>query len=97
MDLIQEFEQWVGEDTYIKQVAIDCVTFGFHDNNLKVLLPKLKLDEDLWVLLGGYIGKSESVLDATRRILESRTGLVDIHLEQFGVFGELQRFGTDYY
>lgn len=95
MDLIQEFEQWVGEDTYIKQVAIDCVIFGFHDNNLKVLLPKLKLDEYLWALLGGYIGKSESVLDATRRILESRTGLVDIHLEQFGVFGELQRFGTD--
>lgn len=95
MDLIQEFEKWVGEDTYIKQVSIDCVIFGFHDNNLKVLLPKLKLDEDLWALPGGYIGKNESVLDATRRILESRTGLVDIHLEQFGVFGELNRSSKD--
>jgi hypothetical protein len=60
MDLIQEFEQWVGEDTYIKQVSIDCVIFGFHDNNLKVLLPKLKLDEDLWALPGDILEKMKA-------------------------------------
>lgn len=74
----------------IEQVSIDCVIFGFYENQLKILLLKFK-DVEAWALPGGFIFQGESLEDAANRILEDRTGIKDIYLEQFYVFGDKKR------
>ncbi|MFN8258541.1 MAG: NUDIX domain-containing protein [Bacteroidales bacterium] len=78
-------------EIFIQQVSIDCVIFGFHGHQLKVLLPKLKGLENKWTLPGGYIMQNEAIDSAAQRILKERTGLKDIYLEQFSVFGNTER------
>ena len=77
-------------EKYIPHLSIDCVIFGFHGEQLKVLLPKVK-SLDLWALPGGYVQKDEDLEEAAQRILEERTGLKDIYLEQFYTFGKAKR------
>jgi 8-oxo-dGTP diphosphatase len=80
-------EAW---EIYIPNLSIDSVVFGFHDNVLKVLVTKLK-DKNLWALPGGYVLKTENLIDAANRILWNRTGATNIYLQQFRVFGDLNR------
>lgn len=80
---------------YIQQLSIDCVIFGYEDNQLKVLIPKLNFRGDFWALPGGFILQDEGIDQAARRILEERTGIKDIYLEQFRVFGEARRSSMD--
>lgn len=75
---------------FIPQLSIDCAIFGFHDNQLKILLLKLK-NADFWALPGGYVEQNQGVDEAALQILEVRTGLRDIYLEQFRVFGDANR------
>jgi ADP-ribose pyrophosphatase YjhB (NUDIX family) len=79
------------EQDYIQQLSIDCVIFGYQDNQLNVLIPKLNFRGDFWALPSGFIYQDESIDQAARRILEERTGIKDIYLEQFRVFGEAPR------
>lgn len=44
-----------------------------------------------WAIPGGFVKKDEEVDNAATRILEKRTGLKDIFLEQFHLFGNLER------
>ena len=67
--------------------SIDCVIFGFHENQLKVLLLKMK-GADRWSLPGGFVDKDEEVDNAASRILEFRTGLKNVFLKQFYLFGD---------
>ncbi|RDC65016.1 NUDIX hydrolase [Adhaeribacter pallidiroseus] len=75
---------------YLPGLAIDMVIFGFHDNQLKVLLLEYE-NTDLFALPAGFIKKEEDVNRAARRSLEQRTGLKNIYLEQFYVFGNHKR------
>ncbi len=77
-------------DQSIPQLSIDCVIFGFHENELKVLLSKYP-NLDLWGLQGGYVLQNEDIDAAAKRILEERTGLEDIFLKQFHTFGKANR------
>ncbi|WP_395063168.1 NUDIX domain-containing protein [Flavobacterium sp.] len=77
-------------EIYIPNLSIDCVVFGFHDTTLKVLVTKIK-DQNLWALPGGYVLKTENLRDGASRILYDRTGAKDIYLQQFRVFGDLNR------
>jgi 8-oxo-dGTP diphosphatase len=74
----------------LPHISIDSVVFGFHDNSLKVLLLKMK-HEDHWILPGGYVNKDEAIDDAAKRILLERSGADKIFLNNFGVFGDLNR------
>lgn len=76
---------------YIDQLSIDCVIFGYDQNQLKVLVPKLDFEGDFWVLPGGFILQEEGINQAAQRILEERTGIKNIFLEQYCVFGEVPR------
>ena len=61
-------------------ISVDCVIFGFDENELKVLLIKcdLKKYEGKWSLLGDLVGGQENIEDAAYRILKERTGLDDV-------------------
>lgn len=88
---MNELEDFLAlKDRFIPQLSVDCVIFGFHNQQLKVLLLKLK-NLDLWALPGGYVDQCEGIDEAAQRILEERTGLRDIYLEQFRVFGSADR------
>ncbi|HZX59955.1 MAG TPA: NUDIX domain-containing protein [Mucilaginibacter sp.] len=76
---------------YMHGLAIDAVIFGFHDHQLKVLLMQYK-KSDIFALPGGFILKEENLDDAAHRVVSDRTGLKNIYLEQFHVFGDTSRF-----
>ena len=80
-----------GYDDYIAHLSIDCVIFGYRDKELKVLISKFKFGKGTWSLPGGYILKTEGIDKAASRILKERTGLENIYLEQFRVFGDENR------
>lgn len=77
-------------DRFIPHISVDCCVFGFHENQLKVLLIQWE-NIDLWSLPGGFILPEESVDAAAQRILQECTSLQDIFLEQFRVFGAVNR------
>ncbi|WP_420147307.1 NUDIX hydrolase [Spirosoma sp.] len=81
-------------DECVLGLSLDCVIFGFHDTRLKVLLLRWK-DTDEWCLPGGFIYKNESVNDAAERILLERTGLDQLFLQQFHLFGDAVRYDRE--
>jgi len=85
--MLSKFEQ---SELWLPGISVDCVIFGFHENQLKVLLLKFQ-NTEVWSLAGGFVGVEEDVDQAAARILHERTGLKDIYLEQFYTFGDLER------
>src|SRR5476651_908879 len=77
-------------ENYLPHISIDCVVFGFHEGLMKVLLLKVK-NEGGWYLPGGFLLKKEPIEMAANRILKERTGLDEIFLQQFHVFGDPER------
>lgn len=75
---------------YLPHISIDCVVFGFHEGVMKVLVLNVK-EEGEWYLPGGFLLKNEPIETAANRILKERTGLDDIFLQQFHVFGDPER------
>jgi 8-oxo-dGTP diphosphatase len=88
-------QQLRSENSEFFQIAIsvDCVIFGFDNNELKVLLIKSDLESfrDKWSLLGDLVRPDENLDHASYRILKDRTGLDDVYLEQVYTFGEVRR------
>ncbi len=80
---------------YHPGLSVDCVIFGFNQNALKVLLLKLK-GMDTWALPGGFVKAAETVDQAAIRVLQERTGLENIFLRQFQLFGGLDRHDPDH-
>lgn len=78
----------------IHYLSIDGVIFGFHQNQLKVLLLRWK-GTDAWSLPGGFIRKTESVDEAAQRSMQERTGLKELYLQQFHVFGKTVRYDQE--
>lgn len=76
--------------SFIPGLSVDNVIFGFHNNQLKVLLLACK-DQKHWMLPGGYVLKTESIDVAAERVLLDRTGLHKVYLQQFSVFGDPKR------
>ncbi len=81
-------------DKFLPSVSIDCVIFGFHDDQIKVLLINFK-NTNIWALPGGYIHVDEDMDEAASRILRERTSVQDIFLEQFYTFGQRERVCRD--
>jgi 8-oxo-dGTP diphosphatase len=74
----------------LKGIAVDPVIFGFHQNQLKVLIIE-HTNTGLYALPGGYIQEKEDLDEAAQRILTMRTGLSEVYLEQFHTFGKYDR------
>ena len=78
-------------------ISVDCVIFGFHTNQLKVLLIERayadssgqKINDHK--LPGDFIAINEDLELAASRTLEELTGLKNIYLQQFALFGRPDR------
>ncbi len=74
-------------------ITVDCVIFGFDDNELKVLLIRsdLEMFKDKWSLLGDFAMDNEELDEAAYRVLKERTGMDDVYLEQVKTFSHPMR------
>jgi len=80
--------------TYFKMaISVDCVIFGFDNDELKVLLIKSDLNEftGKWSLLGDIVQPEEELDEAAYRVLKTRTGLDHVYMEQVQTFGGVHR------
>ncbi|SEK99105.1 8-oxo-dGTP diphosphatase [Chitinophaga rupis] len=80
--------------TYFKMaISVDCVIFGFDNDELKVLLIKSDLNEftGKWSLLGDIVRPEEELNEAAYRVLKARTGLDHVYMEQVQTFGGVHR------
>lgn len=74
-------------------VTVDCVIFGFDEEDLKVLLIQRDLEPfaGKWALPGGFVHLDETLDDAARRELAEETGVSELFLEQLYTFGDVHR------
>lgn len=76
-----------GHKDFLPHVSIDSAIFGYHDQQLKILLLK-RGGPNHWALPGGFIRRQEPLTQAAYRILQERTSLKDLFLHQFQTFGD---------
>jgi 8-oxo-dGTP diphosphatase len=79
-----------GDKQFQSGLSVDCVIFGFHENVLKILALDVKYINK-WALPGGFIKINEPVEQAAARVLQERTGVNNIFLQQFEVFSNPTR------
>jgi len=74
-------------------IAVDCIIFGFQQNQLCLLLLKRGFEPSKgeWSLAGGFLKKNESLKAAAQRVLSELTGLTNLFMEQIEAFGEMER------
>lgn len=74
-------------------VSVDCVIFGFDENELKVLLIRCDMEPYMgqWSLVGEMVNLNETLEQAANRILFNQTGLTNVFLQQVKTFGILDR------
>lgn len=81
-------------------LSVDCVIFGFTGKQMKVLLiertgsPEQGGEKKRYKLPGDLIHIREDLDAAAKRVLYELTGLKDIFLHQFSVFGEPDRISV---
>lgn len=75
-------------------LVVDCVIMTFHEQKIKIMLNKY-IKNDKWMLPGGFIYKTEDVDAAANRVLKERTGIDNVFLKQFYLFGKNDRVNID--
>jgi 8-oxo-dGTP diphosphatase len=88
-----ELEKISHLDYFNIAISVDCVILCYDNKELKVLLIKSDLEEFLGLdsLLGDLVRPDEDLDSASYRILQERTGMEDVYLEQVHTFGSLDR------
>ena len=79
-----------GYQRYVPHVSLDCAIFGYHEQQLKLLLIRNTFI-DGWYLPGGYIKRTETLGEAADRNVMERTGIGNLFLQQFKTFGDPDR------
>jgi 8-oxo-dGTP diphosphatase len=74
-------------------LTVDCVVFGYEEDELKVLLIQRDIEpyKNVWALPGGFVRINETLEDAAIRELKEETSVENIYMEQLYSFGELNR------
>jgi 8-oxo-dGTP diphosphatase len=78
------------EDNFLPNISIDCVIFGYHERELKILCSRTHKTSG-WILPGGFVRKDIPIDDAAKQVLTMRTGLDGLFLKQFMTFGNSDR------
>lgn len=73
--------------------SVDCVIFGYEDEQLKLLLYPRAFEpvKGSWSLMGGFVNPDESSEEAACRVLHETTGLSNIFLEEVNTFSDPYR------
>lgn len=76
--------------------SVDCVIFGYKQNELRVLVRKelVPLNDSIqeeWKLPGNHVYRDEDIYQTASRILKEQTGLENIYVKQFMVFSDPDR------
>ncbi len=74
-------------------VAVDGIILGFKDKDLYILVTKRRFEplKGKSSLMGGFTKAEESLDEAAIRVIREYTGLDNIHIEQVGAYGEVNR------
>ena len=74
-------------------VTVDLAIFTVNDNKLKVMLARRAEApfQDFWSLPGGFIKQGESLESAANRVLNEKTGVKNVYMEQLYTFGDPDR------
>ncbi|MDT0676851.1 NUDIX hydrolase [Autumnicola musiva] len=74
-------------------LAVDCIIFGFDQEELKILLVKRDFEPEkgMWSLMGGFLKRSENLDEAAERILLHLTGINNVYLEQLHSYSKIDR------
>ncbi|SHJ84244.1 ADP-ribose pyrophosphatase YjhB, NUDIX family [Maribacter aquivivus] len=74
-------------------LAVDCIIFGFYQEELKILLVQRDFEpaKGELSLIGGFLKKEENLDVAATRILSHLTGLNNIYMEQVHSYSKLDR------
>ncbi|MEH6620511.1 NUDIX hydrolase [Maribacter arcticus] len=75
---------------FIPNLSFDCVIFGFNGKLLKILILEYQ-NTGLYALPGGFVETNQSLDDAVKQGVKDRTGLDNVFLDQFYIFGEVDR------
>ena len=83
--------QYLGQKHFL--VAVDCIIFGYDDEELKLLVIQRGFEpsKGKWSLVGGFIRVNESTEKAASRVLKNLTGLDGVYMEQLHTFSEPKR------
>ncbi len=73
------------------KIAVDAVVFGYHNNQIQILLIQQKFGKKQWALPGGFVLDKETLDEAVIRELKEETGVKANYLEQLYTFGATQR------
>lgn len=74
-------------------LAVDCIIFGFNQNQLEVLLIHrgFEPEKERWSLMGGFVGNYEDLDAAAIRVVNDLSGLQDVYMEQVKTYGKAHR------
>ncbi|MGI0105733.1 NUDIX hydrolase [Salinimicrobium sp. WS361] len=74
-------------------LAVDCIIFGFDEEELKILLVKRDFEPERgkWSLMGGFLKRNEDLDQAAKRILYHLTGINNVYMEQLYNFSKVDR------
>lgn len=90
----------IGDDMNVKDklyknqgIHVITVIFTVEQGITKVLLVKRKNEpfKGDWILTGGALHNDEDLIDGAKREIYEKTGIKDIDIEQFDVFGKVDR------
>lgn len=81
-------------EAFLNGFSVDCVILGFNEGVLKALVCRF-LSNDKWMLPGGFVYVDEDVEEAACRVLKDRTGLDQLYLRQFHLFGATNRVDSN--
>lgn len=81
------------KDYFSFGLSIDCVVFGYHEGEIKVLLVQRDVEpfKGHWALIGDLVAPTQNLQDAANNVLENLTGLKNIYMKQFFTFGSVDR------
>ena len=80
-------------DFFKTAFSVDCVIYGYDEDDLKVLLIERGADpySGFWALPGDLVYPDEDLDSAADRVLKELTGLSNIFVEQVHTFGKVDR------
>lgn len=81
------------DDFFKSAFSVDCVIFGYHAGQLKILLIQRGAEpyENFWALPGDLVYPNEDLDKAATRVLNDLTSINDVSVRQVHTFGKVNR------